>query len=207
MVTALDSTDVKADFAAWNVRVLVSAPGTGVRSAYPDDRWAIGSGCSFAAPFVTGAAALIRSVHQWASPASLESFLASGVDPIYQWEANELYQGKLGTGRINAFRCIRRAVVDAGDAGAARVGLDLAAYPNPSFGDVRFALGAGAVDPGTRLRILDVVGRQVAEFAAPASELRWDGRDAAGRPVASGVYFARLDARGHTTRARLQILR
>jgi hypothetical protein len=207
MVTALDSTDVKADFADWNVRVLVSAPGTGVRSAYPDDRWAIGSGCSFATPFVAGAAALIRSVHPWAGPESLKSFVATGVDPIYQWEANELYQGKLGTGRINAFRCIRRAIVDAGDPGGARAGIDLAVYPNPSFGHVRFALGGGAPDPGTRLRILDVVGRQVAEFLAPAPEFRWDGRDAAGRPVASGVYFARLEARGQTTRARVQILR
>jgi len=55
--------------------------------------------------------------------------------------------------------------------------------------------------PGTdqvSLGIYDVLGRHVMTLLAGAvspgtHEITWDGRDATGRPVASGVYFARLD--------------
>ena len=47
------------------------------------------------------------------------------------------------------------------------------------------------------LRIYDVAGRRVRILvdgvqAAGVHSVRWDGRDAGGRPVASGVYFTRL---------------
>ena len=54
------------------------------------------------------------------------------------------------------------------------------------------------VRPGAAtLRIHDAGGRLVRTLAdgprgAGRHSIRWDGRDAAGRPVAAGVYFARL---------------
>ncbi|MGH7681136.1 MAG: FG-GAP-like repeat-containing protein, partial [Candidatus Eiseniibacteriota bacterium] len=53
----------------------------------------------------------------------------------------------------------------------------------------------------TRLMVFDVSGRRVAtlvEKSLPSGDHRadWDGHDAAGRPVASGVYFYRLEAPG-----------
>jgi flagellar hook assembly protein FlgD len=45
--------------------------------------------------------------------------------------------------------------------------------------------------------LFDVTGRQVRRLAhgtytAGAHDLAWDGRDASGRPMAPGVYLARL---------------
>ena len=62
---------------------------------------------------------------------------------------------------------------------------------------------------GATLTVHDVTGRRVADLplSAGAASASWDGRDAAGRPTASGVYFLRLtDARG-TASARVLRLR
>jgi hypothetical protein len=77
------------------------------------------------------------------------------------------------------------------------------AYPNP--------FGADGVQPQTRLRfdlpqesrvairVFNTLGRQVrslvtADLAAGSFELLWDGRDAAGRRLASGVYLVVMEA-------------
>jgi hypothetical protein len=69
--------------------------------------------------------------------------------------------------------------------------------PNP-FADattIRFTLsGRGPAE----LRVLDVTGRRVRELASGergigTHRVVWDGRDDAGRRVAAGVYFARLE--------------
>lgn len=62
-------------------------------------------------------------------------------------------------------------------------------------GHVRFTLGAAGE---VRVSILDPQGRTVARplrGALPAgpADVRWDGRDALGRPVSAGVYFARVE--------------
>jgi hypothetical protein len=95
--------------------------------------------------------------------------------------------------------------------GAAASGLALdPAAPNPfrAGTTLRFALAAPArVD----LDVIDVRGRVVARVLdqeprfAGRHAVAWDGRDAAGRPVASGVYFLRLQA-GEEQRTR-KILR
>jgi len=44
-----------------------------------------------------------------------------------------------------------------------------------------------------RAQVYDARGRRVADLAAVSStQLRWDGRDAAGRVVASGVYLVQI---------------
>lgn len=86
------------------------------------------------------------------------------------------------------------------------VALRLAAAPNPSAGAMSFALdlpAAGAAE----LDVFDLSGRRVtglgrAQLAAGRHALAWDGRGADGRPVAPGVYLARLRSgeRAVTTR-------
>jgi hypothetical protein len=75
------------------------------------------------------------------------------------------------------------------------------AWPNPFWSSVtiRFALAAAVP---ARLDVYDVRGRSVArlldrDLAPPGPRsVVWDGRDRAGRRVASGVYFLKLEAAG-----------
>jgi hypothetical protein len=70
--------------------------------------------------------------------------------------------------------------------------------PNPSRGAIRVRLGLPREGPA-ELSVFDLAGRLVARVSTePRSagwhDLTWDGRDRNGRPVASGVYFLRLNA-------------
>ena len=72
--------------------------------------------------------------------------------------------------------------------------------PNPS--GVESRLGFSLRTPGTvRMVVADVASRLVrvlaqGQFASGAHVVHWDGRDDAGRPVGSGVYFVRLESGG-----------
>jgi hypothetical protein len=74
----------------------------------------------------------------------------------------------------------------------------LPAYPNPfnPSTTISFELPESAV---VRLEVFDALGRRVTTLAAGPTgpgrhEVVWNGRDASGRTVGSGVYFARLTA-------------
>jgi flagellar hook assembly protein FlgD len=74
----------------------------------------------------------------------------------------------------------------------------LTAYPNPFNPETIIKYRISTAGPVT-LAIYDVKGRLVDTLASeskPAGEhsATWSARDAAGRPVASGVYFARLES-------------
>jgi hypothetical protein len=87
----------------------------------------------------------------------------------------------------------------------------LSAQPNPfnPKTTLRFALSA----PGAaELAICDVSGRRLRTLfkgALPAGEQRldWDGLDAAGRELPSGIYFARLANEGASATIKLVLLR
>jgi len=84
-------------------------------------------------------------------------------------------------------------------------------FPNPTRGStsIRFVL------PDRRqvsLRIFDAAGRSVrslVEGVLPPGthRVRWDGRDGAGRPLAAGVYFYRLETPEGTLSRRLILVR
>ena len=87
-----------------------------------------------------------------------------------------------------------------------------APYPNPFNPDtrLRFTLPGAA---RARLSIFDVAGRLQANLLDGAllseglHEVPWDGRDAAGTALPSGVYLARLWAGGETSTQKLTLLR
>ena len=87
----------------------------------------------------------------------------------------------------------------------------LTPHPNPFNPAVTLPFTLAA--PGrVRLEVFDLAGRRVAtladgQFAAGKQALAWDGRDAAGNSQASGVYFIRFAAAGHTESKRLVLLR
>lgn len=62
-----------------------------------------------------------------------------------------------------------------------------------------------------QLSIFDVSGRPVASVfhgrrEAGAFDLRWDGRDPAGRPVGEGIYFARRSGNEGSVMSRVVML-
>jgi hypothetical protein len=86
-------------------------------------------------------------------------------------------------------------------------------YPNPF--NVATMIRYGLSEAGeVRLEVSDVWGRRVRMLVAGRREARgyrivWDGGDEQGRPVASGVYFYRLEmtGRGSIVTRRMLLLR
>jgi hypothetical protein len=82
----------------------------------------------------------------------------------------------------------------------------LAAAPNPSRGEVVFALSPGG-PMAESLVVRDVQGRVVAHLAGPASRFRWDGRRVAGDLAPKGIYFATAAVDGRRTTIRFSLVR
>lgn len=75
--------------------------------------------------------------------------------------------------------------------------------------DIRFSL---PLDGPVRVTIFNAFGRRVAvlldrTWPAGMHHVRWDGTNGSGRPVASGVYWCRMQAGAHSETIRLVLLR
>jgi hypothetical protein len=89
--------------------------------------------------------------------------------------------------------------------------LELRSFPNPfnPTTTVEYALRA----PGrVRLRIFDANGAVVRTLVdaiepAGAHRIAWNGRNHAGEPVASGVYFVRVESAGETKTQKVTLLK
>lgn len=84
-------------------------------------------------------------------------------------------------------------------------------YPNPSAAGTTFRFMLASAGE-TRLSIYDLAGRLVRKLhdgEAPAGESleEWDLRNEAGRKVAPGVYFARLEHGGQSVSRKLVVIR
>jgi hypothetical protein len=82
---------------------------------------------------------------------------------------------------------------------------------NPAHDGVRLVLRL-PFDGRVRLGLYDAGGRRVRDLISGwkprgSHAARWDGRDDAGLPLASGVYFATLEVKGARTTARLALIR
>jgi hypothetical protein len=128
------------------------------------------------------------------------------------WEGVEArYYGEQGMLEASISQLGRYRVrwIEDGGMGSARLTLGLG--PDPFRGDltIRYLLpGSGQV----QLAIFDVGGRRVRTLANGKAEsgwhsAAWDGRDGAGRRVASGVYFTRLVFETDTVTRRCLLVR
>ncbi|MFF2327453.1 MULTISPECIES: S8 family peptidase [unclassified Streptomyces] len=79
-VGATTSTDARASYSNYGSTVDLFAPGSGITAAWnsSDSATYTGNGTSFAAPHVSGAAALYLTAHPGASPATVASALVNG---------------------------------------------------------------------------------------------------------------------------------
>lgn len=108
-VASLKPTDVKDTNGTYSSRVSLSAPGVHIMTTFGNndsDYYAV-DGSSFAAPQVSGAAALVRARFPQYNAAQVAAQLRQTTDnSIYQTPGNENFAGKLGTGRLNVFRAV-----------------------------------------------------------------------------------------------------
>ncbi len=134
-----------------------------------------------------------------------------GIDNILATIAEDEYVGVAG------------GADDAGgaDARSGSSGLHLAVGPNPTRGatGIAWALGTGSAGSAggvASIAVYDMSGRLVRELASGSplaaggtahGTAHWDGRDAGGRRVPSGVYFVRLDSGDRTETRRLSLVR
>ena len=86
------------------------------------------------------------------------------------------------------------------------------ASPNPFTSATSIAYSVPTGGGRVEVTIYDVSGRAVRTLLddlrpAGPGQIRWDGLDATGRPVATGVYFARLDIDGTTASGKLMVLK
>jgi hypothetical protein len=111
---------------------------------------------------------------------------------------------------VTALKCDPTGVGEGSDAAAEAV--LRGASPNPFSEETTIRFEVPAHTSAT-VAIYDAAGRQVRELVLPAARtggprsLTWDGRDAAGRELASGVYFYRLESDGEFVERKMILLK
>lgn len=103
-VAASDQSDNKSSFSNYHSTVDITAPGSSILSTVYNNSYTAYSGTSMSSPITAGTVGLIRSKYPGWTPQQVVDRLLLGVDSIYT--QNPGYIGKLGTGRVNAFKCL-----------------------------------------------------------------------------------------------------
>lgn len=103
-VAASTSADLKAGFSNFHETVDIIAPGQGILSTVFNNNYAFFDGTSMSSPVSAGVVGLIRSKYPSWTPTQVVDRLKLGVDSIYH--LNPAYIGMIGTGRVNAFKCL-----------------------------------------------------------------------------------------------------
>lgn len=103
-VAATGTNDVKTTFSNYHSTVDVSAPGQDILSTIYNNSYTALSGTSMSSPITAGTVGLIRSKFPSLTPQQVVDRLKLGVDSIY--DVNSAYVGLLGTGRVNALKCL-----------------------------------------------------------------------------------------------------
>ena len=104
-VASTDAGDTRSPFSNYGAYVDLRAPGSDIISTLPSGGYGRADGTSQATPIVAGVIALLKEVRPNFSPMQLRGALVSGSDSIaFQ---NPGFEGRLGTGRLNAVRAVR----------------------------------------------------------------------------------------------------
>ncbi|MFK7953199.1 MAG: S8 family serine peptidase [Ekhidna sp.] len=105
-VGATDIDDNKWSESTFNYSVDIMAPGSSIFSTLGNNTYGNNLGTSFAAPMVAGVAALLKDQFPALNARQIMERLRVTADEIYDVGNNEAFDGKLGKGRLNAFRAV-----------------------------------------------------------------------------------------------------
>ena len=214
-VGATDSTGVGASFTNFGTWVHLAAPGVTILSTWHEISdadtthmyVALSDGTSMSTPHAVGVAALLESYNPALTRTDKFNLMVNTTSPFGAGNTKVL-----GSGILNAYQALLAAPapVAVGDVPSAlRPRISLRAFPNPVRTGAQLVVQA---TPGARVQIvlLDSSGRRVRELAAIAGggalRLSWDGRDAAGRRVPAGLYFATARSGDARVSTRLVVL-
>lgn len=176
-VAASTRTDAKAAFSNYGAECVdIVAPGTEFAvvslqnvmvAGYEAEYVGYENGTSMAAPVVSGAAALLKSVDPTLTPGEIKRIFQLSVDPLAQ-PAGTASFGKLGPGRLNVSRAL---------ATVAQVVASRASAPPPVPSPVASLLATRVVvaaDAGyaPRVSVYDGAGTRLASFLAYAEGFR-----------------------------------
>jgi thermitase len=98
-VTSVNMNDRKSGFANYGSWVDMAAPGEGIRSAFPVNKYAYWSGTSMATPFVSGQAALIHAVNGSLDPTGVEERIRCSARSLFM--TDPIYAAMVGAGRAD----------------------------------------------------------------------------------------------------------
>jgi subtilisin family serine protease len=94
-----------------NTAVNICAPGYHVKVLSPNNTVDGAWGTSFASPIVAGVCALVVAVNPCLTAVEVKDIVLSTADPtIYQIPENQNYIGLLGTGRVDAYAAVQKAL-------------------------------------------------------------------------------------------------
>jgi len=179
------------------------------------DYWATGStgfgyasGTSCSTPLVGGSCAIVLQAHPTWTPMQVRRALMmtasrhTNPDSTYGWGIIDVWA---------AIHYNQSAVED----DRIRVEKErepfVTSQPNPTTGATTLSFSLAQTGE-VNLAVYDASGREVRTLLSGRREpgsysVRWDGRDASGRPAASGVYFYRLSTPERTQAGKLVVLR
>jgi subtilisin family serine protease len=98
-VAAIDNTDLLAPFSSYGETVDICAPGVSIRSSYTNGGYALWSGTSMAAPWVSGGAALLVALHPDWPPHKIVDRINTEARSI--WKLNNGLRSGLGAGALD----------------------------------------------------------------------------------------------------------
>lgn len=96
-VGAIDNELKRASFSQYGPSLNIMAPGVGIFSAIPFSNYGGKDGTSMAAPHVTGAVALLKSMNKLISPMQIKSLLVDSASPVSPNLDNQYGKGILNT--------------------------------------------------------------------------------------------------------------
>ena len=122
-VASTTTNDTKAIGTTYGQSIDVCAPGTNIYSTIPGNGFGLLSGTSMASPLVAGLAALMRTYNPLLTPDQIEDCIKNNTDNIDFMNPN--FPGKLGTGRINAFKAMQCVSATRNQTDASLKGFDI----------------------------------------------------------------------------------
>lgn len=175
------------------------------------------AGTSASAPFVSGAVALLMSVYPSLTHAQVEEALVNNTDSL---NGGKGWDTQSGYGRLNVYR----ALLNAGTGGG-QVTSYLKTFnsPNPFYtvgqGSTNITLAITQAAP-VELTIYDASGEVVLHRNYDAAGLNqnpsqpqyksyyipWDGKNGAGQPVVTGIYFYSVKVNGQEGRNKIAVI-